>query len=105
MAALIGVQVPDLWSRLAALKPVHGGSAAVAGMRQRAERAHDKLRADHPGFTVTLLLPALTGGFSSATSLAAALFVVAQYTHMLVYILGGVWSRVLSWALGLAAGP
>jgi len=70
---------------------------------QRAERAHANLIANFPGFAVAVLLLAVTGGFDQGTRVAAALFVSARALHMLFYIRGEVWPRVISWALGLGA--
>ena len=70
---------------------------------QRAERAHANLVANYPGFAVAVLLLAVTGGFTQGTRLAAVLFVAARMLHMLFYIRGEVWPRVISWTLGLGA--
>jgi len=70
---------------------------------QRAERAHANLRASYPGFAVAVLLLALTGGFTQGTRFAAALFVAARVLHMLFYIRGEVWPRVVTYTLGLWA--
>ena len=70
---------------------------------QRAERAHDNLRANYPSFAVPVLLLAITGGFNAGTTYAAALFAVARLVHMPAYIQGLVWPRVISWAVGFAA--
>lgn len=70
---------------------------------QRAERAHANLMANYPGFTVAVLLLAITGGFTQGTRVAAAVFVAARMLHMLFYIRGAVWPRAISWLLGLTA--
>lgn len=70
---------------------------------QRAERAHNNLKDNFPGFAVAVLLLALTGGFTQGTRFAAALFVAARVLHMPFYIRGEVWPRVITWGLGLGA--
>ncbi len=70
---------------------------------QRAERAHANLMANYPGFAVAVLLLAVTGGFTPSTRMASLLFVAARGFHMLFYIRGEVWPRVITWLLGLGA--
>lgn len=69
----------------------------------RAERAHNNLKENFPGFAVAVLLLALTGGFTHGTQIAAAVFGGARVVHMPAYIQGRVWPRVISWVLGLGA--
>jgi uncharacterized MAPEG superfamily protein len=77
------------------------GLAPLPEWGQRAERAHANLMANYPGFAVAVLLLAVTGGFTAGTRFAAELFVAARVLHMLFYIRGEVWPRVICWALGL----
>jgi len=79
------------------------GLPALPEWGQRAERAHDNLLANYPGFAVAVLLLALTGGYTEGTRLAAALFAGARIVHMPAYIHGVVWPRFISWSLGLLA--
>ena len=79
------------------------GLAALPEWGQRAERAHANLIANYPGFAVAVLLLAVTGGFTAGTRFAAVLFVATRVLHMLFYVRGEVWPRVICWVLGLGA--
>lgn len=70
---------------------------------QRAERAHNNLKENFPGFAVAVLLLAITGGFTEGTRIASTVFVGARLVHMPAYIQGQVWPRVISWIAGVAA--
>jgi len=70
---------------------------------QRAERAHDNLKANFPAFAVAVLLLAVTGSYTEGTRLAAAVFVVARLAYLWAYVAGLVWPRSISWAVGLLA--
>jgi uncharacterized MAPEG superfamily protein len=70
---------------------------------QRAERAHNNLKENFPGFAVAVLLLAITGGFTQGTRIASAVFIGARLVHMPAYIQGHVWIRSISWAIGLGA--
>ena len=79
------------------------GLAPLPEWGQRAERAHANLMANYPGFAVAVLLLAITGGFTPGTRVASLLFVAARALHMLFYIRGEVWPRVITWILSLGA--
>ncbi len=70
---------------------------------QRAERAHNNLKENFPGFAVAVLLLGISGGFTPGTRIAAGVFVVARLIHMPVYIVGAAWPRALTWIAGILA--
>ena len=63
---------------------------------QRCVHAQADLRASYPAFAVAVLLLAFTGGFTPATALASALFLVARLLHMPADIAGFGWLRTFA---------
>ncbi len=68
----------------------------------RAERAHNNLKDNFPGFVVAILLLGLTNRFDYLTAWASGLYVAGRVCHYLFYALGNVQLRFLSYLLALS---
>ncbi|WPU64507.1 MAPEG family protein [Peredibacter starrii] len=69
----------------------------------RCERAYNNLKDYYPGFAVAILLLGLTDKFDEGTKIAAGAYVVARLGHFLVYGLGIVSLRAVSFITGIIA--
>lgn len=68
----------------------------------RAERAHQNLKDNFPGFVVAILLLGITNHFDSLTAWAAGLYVFGRLGHFLFYVLGHVPLRAIFFMLALS---
>jgi uncharacterized MAPEG superfamily protein len=69
----------------------------------RADRAHNNLKDNFPGFAVAIILLGTTGRFDEGTSIAAALYVFVRLAHFVSYTIGLVTPRALFYLVGLGA--
>ena len=69
----------------------------------RADRAHNNLKDNFPGFVAVILLLGTTGSFDESTSIAAALYVFVRIGHFVSYTLGLVIPRATFYLIGLGA--
>jgi uncharacterized MAPEG superfamily protein len=69
----------------------------------RAERAHENYFENFAPFAVAVLSLGLVDGYTYYTGIAAVTFFAARVAHLLVYTIGWVYVRTLSWAVGLGA--
>lgn len=69
----------------------------------RAERAHNNLKDNFPGFIVAIVLLGLTQHFDDSTAIAAGIFVAARVLHFLFYVTEFNLGRALAYMTGLGA--
>lgn len=69
----------------------------------RAQRAQQNYVENFPPFAVVVLLLGLVEGFTYYTGVATVLFVVARFSHVVVYTIGLVYIRSTVYSVGLGA--
>lgn len=79
--------------------PVEGKS--LTGWAGRAERAHNNLKDNIPGFIAAIALLGLTNGFDHTTTIASILYVVVRIGHFISYTIGNVPARAAFFFAGL----
>lgn len=67
----------------------------------RAERAQDNYVENFAPFAVVVLALGLMKGYTYYTGIAAIVFFWARVSHLVVYVVGLVYLRTLSWFVGL----
>jgi len=69
----------------------------------RAERAHNNLKENLPGFIIAVLLLGATNHFTYLTAVCAIVYVVSRLGHFVVYIAGIGPLRSLCWVAAMVA--
>ena len=80
-------------------KPVPGKELSEWGAR--AERAHNNLKDNFPGFVVAILLLGIMNKFDDTTATLALVYLLSRIIHFVSYIAGTFPLRALSYMVGL----
>lgn len=68
---------------------------------KRAKRAQNNYIENFPPFAIAVLALGILGEFNFYTSLATVVFFLSRVSHLIVYMIGWVYIRTISWFLGL----